>query len=56
MTLIDEHTRKCLCLRVARELPSTDVLSVLSEANEEEGTPSYVRSDNGSVPRSEATT
>ena len=55
MTLIDEYTRKCLCLRVARHLTSVDVLSVLSEAIEEEGAPSYIRSDNGSVPRSDAT-
>ncbi len=48
MTLIDEYTRKCLDIRVARQLTSTDVLSVLSEAIEEEGTPSYIRSDNGS--------
>ena len=48
MTLIDEYTRKCLDIRVARQLTSTDVLSVLSEAIEEEGAPSYIRSDNGS--------
>ena len=56
MTLIDEYTRQCLHIRVARQLTSSDVLSVLSEAIEEEGTPSYIRSDNGSVPRSEAAT
>ena len=56
MTLIDEYTRKCLRIRVARQLTSTDVLSVLSETIDEEGVPSYIRSDNGSVPRSEATT
>ncbi len=56
MTLIDEYTRECLDIRVARQLPSSDVLSVLSEAIEKEGAPSYIRSDNGSVPRSEATT
>ena len=56
MTLIDEYTRKCLRIRVARQLTSTDVLSVLSEAILEEGAPSYIRSDNSSVPRSEATT
>ena len=49
MTLIDEYTRKCLDIRVARQLTSTDVLSVLSEAIDEEGAPSYIRSDNGSV-------
>ncbi len=48
MTLIDEYTRKCLDIRVARQLTSTDVLSVLREAIEEEGAPSYIRSDNGS--------
>ena len=48
MTLIDEYTRKCLDIRVARQLTSTDVLSVLSEAIDEEGAPSYIRSDNGS--------
>ena len=48
MTLIDEYTRKCLSIRVARQLTSTDVLSVLREAIEEEGAPSYIRSDNGS--------
>ena len=55
MTLIYEYTRICLSHRVDRQLTSTDVLSVLSEAIEEEGAPSYIRSDNGSVPRSEAT-
>ena len=48
MTLIDEYTRECLDIRVARELTSSDVLSVLSEAIEKEGAPSYIRSDNGS--------
>ena len=47
MTLIDEYTRKCLSIRVARQLTSTDVLSVLSETIDEEGVPSYIRSDNG---------
>ena len=48
MTLIDEYTCQCLSIRVARQLTSTDDLSVLSEAIEEEGAPSYIRSDNGS--------
>ena len=48
MSLIDEYTCKCLRLRVARQLTSTDVLLVLSEAIVEEGVPSYIRSDNGS--------
>ena len=48
MTLIDEYTRKCLSHRVDRQLTSTDVLSLLSETIDEEGVPSYIRSDNGS--------
>ncbi len=56
MTLIDEYTRKCLDIRVARQLPSADVLSVLRGTIEEEGAPSYIRSDNDSIPISEATT
>ena len=42
------YTRECLDIRVARQLTSSDVLSVLSEAIEKEGAPSYIRSDNGS--------
>ena len=45
MTLIDECTRKCLRLRVARQLTSTDVLSVLSDTIDKEGVPSYIRSE-----------
>ena len=48
ITLIDEYTRKCLSIRIARQLPSTDVLGVLSEAIEKEGAPSYICSDSGS--------
>ncbi len=48
MSLIDEYTRKCLRLRLARQLTSTEVLLVLSEAIDEEGIPRYIRSDNGS--------
>ena len=48
MTLIDEYTRKCLDIQVARQLTSSDVLSVFSEAIEEEGAPSYIRSNIGS--------
>ncbi len=48
MTLIDEYTRKCLDIRVARQLTSADVLSVLSEAIEEEGAPRSVQPSNDS--------
>ena len=53
---IDEYTRQCLDIRVARQLTSKDIRTVLSKTIEKEGVPSYIRSDNGNVPRSEATT
>ena len=48
MTLIDEYTRRCLTIRVARGLKSEDVLDVLYEAIGKHGAPEYIRSDNGS--------
>lgn len=48
MTLIDEYTRRCLKIRVARGLKSADVLDVLHEAIIDYGAPAYIRSDNGS--------
>jgi len=48
MTLIDEYTRRCLKIEVARSLKSADVLKVLQEAIGDYGAPSYIRSDNGS--------
>ena len=48
MTLIDEHTRQCLAIKVSRSLKSKDVVEVLVEAIEEYGRPQCIRSDNGS--------
>ncbi len=48
LTLIDEHTRQCLAIKVARSLKSTDVVEVLNEAIRENGKPQCIRSDNGS--------
>lgn len=48
LTLIDEHTRRCLHIRVARKLDHRDVIDVLHQAIEEHGAPRYIRSDNGS--------
>jgi putative transposase len=48
LTVIDEYTRKCLAIRVERTLKSDDVLDVLSDLFITEGTPAYIRSDNGS--------
>ncbi len=48
LTVIDEFTRKCLAIRVARRLSSDDVLDVLSDLFLIEGMPDFIRSDNGS--------
>ncbi len=45
---IDEYTRQCLDIRVARQLTSKDIRTVLSKTIEKEGVSSYIRSDNGS--------
>ncbi len=47
LTLIDEHTRECLSIDVARSLKSEDVLERLSDLFVRRGVPKYLRSDNG---------
>lgn len=48
LTLIDEHSRECLAIDVARRLTSEDVLERLSDLFVRRGVPAYLRSDNGS--------
>ena len=45
---MDEHTRECLSIDVARSLKSEDVLERLSDLFVCRGVPKYLRSDNGS--------
>jgi putative transposase len=47
MTLIDEYTRKCLAIRVARRINAIGVIETLADAMLFEGVPAYIRSDNG---------
>jgi transposase InsO family protein len=47
LTLIDEFTRECLCIRVNRNITSDDVLDVLSTLFITRGIPEHIRSDNG---------
>ena len=47
LTVVDEYTRECLAIRVARRLRSDDVLQQLTELFVVRGTPAYLRSDNG---------
>jgi transposase InsO family protein len=46
--LIDEYTRECHCIYADRSLKSKDVLDCLDEAIKVNGSPEYIRSDNGS--------
>jgi putative transposase len=47
LTVIDEHTRECLAIRVGRRLNSSDVLDCLADLMIEHGIPEHIRSDNG---------
>ena len=47
LTVVDEHTRECLSIDVARRLNSEDVLERLSDLFICRGVPDYIRSDNG---------
>ncbi len=47
LTVIDEHSRECLAIVVARNLKSDDVLETLTDLFTRYGPPAYVRSDNG---------
>jgi putative transposase len=48
LTVIDEYTRECLAIAVGRRLDSEDVLDQLTALFTERGTPTCIRSDNGS--------
>jgi putative transposase len=47
MTLIDEFTRKCLAIRVARRINAIGVIETLADAMLFEVIPAFIRSDNG---------
>lgn len=47
LNVIDEFTRECITIRIARQLKSTDVIDVLSDLFILRGIPGHIRSDNG---------
>jgi Integrase core domain len=47
MTLIDEFTRECLAIRVARRINSFGVIETTADVMLERGVPEHIRSDNG---------
>ena len=47
LNVVDEFTRECLAIRVARKLKAIDVIDVLSDLFILRGVPGHIRSDNG---------
>ena len=47
LNVVDEFTRECLAIRVARKFKAADVIDVLSDLFILRGVPSHIRSDNG---------
>ena len=47
LVVVDEYSRECLAIRVARRLRSTEVLETLAELFVTYGLPAHIRSDNG---------
>ena len=48
LSLIDEYSRECLSLHVARRLTAYDLIEVMERLAAERGLPEHIRSDNGS--------
>lgn len=47
LNVIDEYTRECLAIKVARRLTSHNVVEVLTDLFLQRGVPVHIRSDNG---------
>jgi len=47
LSIVDEHTRECLALKVGRGITSEDVIDTLAELFALRGVPQAIRSDNG---------
>ena len=46
LVVVDEYTRECLAIVVARKLNSQDVIETLADLMLERGVPEHIRSDN----------
>ena len=47
MVVIDEYTRQCLAIHVARRIRSRDAIDVFADLMQTHGIPEHIRSDNG---------
>ena len=48
LSIIDEYSRECLALHVARKLTAADLIEVMEKLVTQRGAPAHIRSDNGS--------
>ena len=48
LSILDEYSRECLALHVARKLTAHDLIEVMERLVTERGAPEHIRSDNGS--------
>jgi transposase InsO family protein len=48
LSILDEYSRECLALHVARKLTARDLIEVMERLANERGLPTHIRSDNGS--------
>ena len=51
LCVLDEYTRECLAIEVARSMTSQDVILVLSRLMRLHGKPQFIRSDQGGIHR-----
>jgi putative transposase len=47
MVVMDEYTRQCLAIHVARRVRSRDAIDVFADLMEVHGIPEHIRADNG---------
>ncbi len=47
LNVVDEFTRECLAIKIARKLKGADVIELLADLFVSRGTPEHIRSDNG---------
>lgn len=47
LSIVDEYTRECLALEVARSMKAVDVVDLVSQVMAIRGVPAHLRSDNG---------
>jgi len=48
MVVVDEYTRRCLAIHVARRIRAKDAIDVFAELMQTHGIPEHIQSDNGS--------